>query len=877
MAAPSTRHYEVLLPTASGDNSITGVRATATAAGTAGTPKIDVSGIRGAATATGTAGTPKLAISTRASATATGTAGTPKILVTITPRALATAAAAGTPMVSLLGVRALATAAGTAGTPKVLVTGTRALATAAGKAGTVSISGSGTTVTGVRAEATTTRYIPDLAIDETTTFASGENNPHSTLVVNGDLFIGLRTTPAKVLKWSSPDTDLATYSTLTFAGGNQSENNADSMIYLGGSIYVVFTGYFHADDTYHFRIHEIDPSAFTQALLVDQSTGRSTPTPGTGVLGTDGTDIYYMSNESSGTGCQVFKFDTSGTLLDSIEITGRLRGHTMAWDSANNRMRIAGEQTSTTTWAGWVAADLATFDTVSLSGSVSIVTDDSALVGTNHWIGDESSSLSRVAKVSADLATVSTFTTGMTSAIYAVSDDGRQVWLAVRGTPGSLVAIDRATSGKLNQITLDSGDNETNEVIRDGNNVYATCFLSPGIALRLTYSLTASTDFGAPKVDVSGRVSAAAAGTAGTPLVGVSGARALAAATGTAGTPKVDVTGVRALATATGTPGTVDITESGSPDNFITGVRAEATAAGRAGTPKVDVSGRCGATAAGTSGTPKVDVSGRAGATASGTAGTPRILVPGTRAAATAAATAGTPKIAITIRAEATAAGTPGTPKILVTGVRALATAAGKAGSISAPGNRSVTGVRALATAVGREGTPKIQATGARAACAASGTAGTPKVAVTGVRAAATAAGKAGTVFLVSNPSIAGTRALCTAAGTAGTPKVACTGARATAAAAGRAGTPKVGVSGRASAACAGRPGTPKILVTGARAVCAAAGNPGITGIPGLPVLTRRTRTFGPNAVTILATRRSRTRVTTAPSRTISHTPETED
>ena len=136
------------------DKTITGVRATATAAGKAGTPKIEVTGTRASGGAAGKAGTPTVVVTgARAAATAAAAPGTPKVAVTGARGGASAAGNPGTPRVVVTGPRATATAAGRAGTPRVIVAGARALATATGKPGTVSTGGGSAnkTIVGVRA------------------------------------------------------------------------------------------------------------------------------------------------------------------------------------------------------------------------------------------------------------------------------------------------------------------------------------------------------------------------------------------------------------------------------------------------------------------------------------------------------------------------------------------------------------------------------------------------------------------------------------------------------------------------------------------------------------------------------------------------------
>lgn len=342
---------------------------------------------------------------------------------------------------------------------------------------------------------------------------------------------------------------------------------------------------------------------------------------------------------------------------------------------------------------------------------------------------------------------------------------------------------------------------------------------------------------GSPRVGATGGAAAATvAGRAGSPKAAVTGSRASAAAAGRAGSPHVAVTGQRALVSAVGKPGAAEIVEG--QNALVVGVRATCAVTGRAGAPKVTVTGS------------------NAAATATGKAGSPRVTVTGARAAVTAAGNAG-----VVVSGN----------NVTVAGVRATCAASGRAGSSKV----AVTGARAAVAATGRAGSAKVAVTGARAPAAVAGRTGSPRVAVTGARAVCVAFGKPGSASTSGAVTIIGARATCAAAGRAGSSRVALTGARAASACSGRAGSPRVAISCRAVVAARGNPGDSLLVVTGVRAVCHVAGNAGGTGQPAETALSRRTRTSGPSAVTILATRNGRTNVRLGSSRTRTGTPPT--
>lgn len=400
------------------------------------------------------------------------------------------------------------------------------------------------------------------------------------------------------------------------------------------------------------------------------------------------------------------------------------------------------------------------------------------------------------------------------------------------------------------------------------------------------------------------RASATAEGRAGAPSSVLPGARAEAIANGRAGTVQVSggqqdatVTGVRAVATANGRAGTTSIA--------LTGVRAAATAEGRAGTSRIAASGvRAAATANGRAGAvvtgndvvvigvrAEAIANGRAGAVqtganvtvigvraaaaATGRAGTPRLAFTGSRAPATADGRAQSPKISPSFsRAAATANGSPGTSRIAFTGARAEAIANGRGGTVSIGGSIVVSGSRAPATASGRAGTPKAAFTGARAPATATTRAQAPRISLGGSRATATANGRAGTLKISSR--ITGVRAAASANGYAGACRIRFTGARAVATANGRAGTCKLTIGGSRSPVTAyGRAGTVIVHARfdGARAAAIADCRGGsVILAAGVAKQTARTRITVGRAVTILATRNGRTRITAAGSRTKTET-----
>lgn len=789
---------------------VTGVRGAVSVAAKVGTPRVVVTGVRALATASAKVGTPTVSLlGVRAAVTVTAKVGTPRVIVTGV-RGLGTAAAkVGTPLVVVTGARAAATAAAKVGTPRVIVTGTRALVSVTGKPGVVvtTTGGSNVTVTGVRAEATARvgGADTDSLTAAATVTTTGVNLGDGFLLAKGMLFSNA-ITARKLVKWANPSTDLATFTTLTYANDGK-HGGSVGLVYDAGTdlIYHAFSTYVGGDDFHHILVVAIDPDDLTETTFVDQALYDSNIyLIGAGACNicTDGTHLYLITHTFAAFGPDtvVYKFLLAdGSLVAQREITGKQHGHVIAHDGAGLLVG-AGTSPANNGWAFTMADDLSSHTTVALASSTCTVCDDIVIEDDYFWLQDESKTnparIWRVKKSDLSVNTI-TLTGGGTSAasdgfLDNISDDGT-IWVGMRD--GNAIATVNATTLVEGSAITTSGIAKINEIVRSGSDVYAATYEANSVVKRFT----------------------------------------LASVPGHKGTPRIIVTGVRALVSATGRPGTVVATTGGSAT--IVGVRAAVSVTGRPGTPKVAVTGT------------------RAALTAAATAGCPRVIVTGSRAAATATAR-------------------PGTPRIVVTGSRALVTVTGRAGAASAPGNKTVTGVRASCTVTSTAGTPKVTVTGVRSSATAAARPGTPRVIVTGARALVTVTGKPGVVAVKSSPTITGVRAAATATGRVGTPKIAVTGTRAAATATGRPGTPRIIVVGaRALVSCAGKTGTVYTAsgksIVGVRGVVYCRANPGAVGVPAESVLTRRTRTSGPGAVTILATHDGRTLVSAGSNRTV--------
>ncbi len=111
-------------------------------------------------------------------------------------------------------------------------------------------------------------------------------------------------------------------------------------------------------------------------------------------------------------------------------------------------------------------------------------TDDFALVGDYVWVGCEGTA-GIVAKVKKSDLSIVYVPVGMNTSCFGLFYSGYYVWGAFTGSPGRIVRID-PTTHDIAYFAMESGENNTNEIVFDGQRLFITCYLNPGKIVRLT-------------------------------------------------------------------------------------------------------------------------------------------------------------------------------------------------------------------------------------------------------------------------------------------------------------------------------------------------------------------------------------------------------
>ncbi len=334
-----------------------------------------------------------------------------------------------------------------------------------------------------------------LTSEATQTLASGENLIEAMIAdQRGNLFALCDTSPAKLLKWSSPSTDLSTYSVLTFpadanhvlqTGAAQlAYNPNDDRLYMG------FVPVGAGGHNFNFKVARVNPVDLSYTDLAGSYSSLDPSQEALKVV-TDGTYLYCFNQNvddpfDGGAAGVVQRLKcTNGTLLASTTLSnGKARNHTQVYDRATSRIYMGGESSgiasSTGRWVGYISTDFAT--QADVTGLVRVVTDDSAVVvNGDYWVGTEFVS-GGVRRYSSDLSRVNTYVyrTGLTECVYY---DGTVLWIGYDVGTNVVDCID-LNGNLLFSHTLSTGF-DCEEAQRIGNKLYCTTFASPAKIERL--------------------------------------------------------------------------------------------------------------------------------------------------------------------------------------------------------------------------------------------------------------------------------------------------------------------------------------------------------------------------------------------------------
>jgi len=297
------------------------------------------------------------------------------------------------------------------------------------------------------------------------TFAVGENLPHAILVLDGFIYLGLRTNPGKLLKISI--TDLS-YSVLTFP------DDSGKYAFICQIRYSLSKGkiYCLCENSTRIVLREVDPSDLSDSDVIDSGNYGA----GNGSFALDESYVYIAARDSD----KIVKYDMSNWAeVDNAAIAAK--AHAIEYSDNFLYITHAANPGAVTKVN---AATLALSSNIFAAGDW-IATDDFAIVGDFMWVGLETTN-GRILKIAkADLSIIAV-ETARTVACWGVFYDGTSVWCAYSGTPGSLVQIDPSD----NTVTVyDNLANALNEIVFSGNSLFVSSYLVP--AKITEYSLEA--------------------------------------------------------------------------------------------------------------------------------------------------------------------------------------------------------------------------------------------------------------------------------------------------------------------------------------------------------------------------------------------------
>lgn len=330
-------------------------------------------------------------------------------------------------------------------------------------------------------------FLEDLAREEdlvlsrvTQTLASGENYPHGSCVAAGYLWIGLRVTPAKLLRFNDV-ADLSDYDVLTMP---TLYGHADALAYseYSGKLYVA--GYYAAGAT---KIQEIDPHTLERTeITISAGVASAASYP----IACQGKYVYVAAAGN------LWRYDLSTQTVSSPTTLTALNAHGMTLDDehvfvASNDGLVARVNISDMTLDELVTYSLA-------AGTVGI-TDDLACYGEYVYGGLEDWSdvthkdcIIRFEKL--DL-TAEHFIYPLPPAADFQYNTCYGVWLhegyiyaafsgGYASGDGYIARFDPQT-GECISKRLDSGETDSNEILFWRGNMIVACFTIPAKIVRI--------------------------------------------------------------------------------------------------------------------------------------------------------------------------------------------------------------------------------------------------------------------------------------------------------------------------------------------------------------------------------------------------------
>ena len=157
-----------------------------------------------------------------------------------------------------------------------------------------------------------------IGVSELVTLASGENRIHGLYHGGGKLWGSTISSPAKILRFNAPATDLTDYDVATFDSDGYHNNGID-VVYANGHAYVQFSG-----ESTRLTIAEVDATTLAISSFASVDLGGAYGSNGS--LATDGTYLYSV------TGSTIYKFALADGSLDRSQALGVSQSHALRYD-----------------------------------------------------------------------------------------------------------------------------------------------------------------------------------------------------------------------------------------------------------------------------------------------------------------------------------------------------------------------------------------------------------------------------------------------------------------------------------------------------------------------------------------------------------------
>lgn len=316
-----------------------------------------------------------------------------------------------------------------------------------------------------------------LTNDWLVTLATGENLPHAMVFAEGYIFVGLQTSPGKLIRIDP--TDPENYDVVTFANDG-AHNQVMDLLYIPAKakIYALFSAG-------RVSVTEIDPTTLATTDVINDNTYPSSV--GGGSFCFDSTYLYVLLFNT--TPAAVIRYALSDfSRVSYIWVADEANegagyanyrfGHALRYDGTDI---YATGTVVISPFPSWLRKiDPSTFTITQRANTANPVsiTDDFCFTTDHIWLGTEQTGAVAVIRVAKSDISAQTLVP-VSGKCYGTFFDGTYVLACLVGTPGKLARIDPGTLA-VREYSFPSGQNDTNEFCQNGETVYFTFYSSPG-------------------------------------------------------------------------------------------------------------------------------------------------------------------------------------------------------------------------------------------------------------------------------------------------------------------------------------------------------------------------------------------------------------